>query len=186
MGRGTIPETRRAARAMGSGPPPSHGGRTPHLDEPDSPGEALGDSPNQMRRGAPEYEEPRWRSRPVCQDPQQLEKLRLALDFIDDHQPSESFQRQLGSRQPSEVDRVLEVEILGGSSCYVPGHCGFPDLPRAHQRDHGALAQGAADSLLETRSPDHDQIMILENRTFHVRFSRNIRSAAAPHLVCRR
>jgi hypothetical protein len=79
--------------------------------ESDTPGERFRDTLDQMGRGGTQKKEPGRVLGTVYQNPEQFEEVGPALDFIDDHQPREFLQSPQRCIQPTDINRVLKVEI---------------------------------------------------------------------------
>jgi len=106
----------------------------------DPPGQGLRGLADQVARGAAEDEEARRIPGAVDEHAQEREQLRGTLDLVDDDQPAQPLQGQLGLGQGREVGRVFQVEAgdrgvgqaVGVHACQR----GLAALPRAEQRDH--------------------------------------------------
>src|SRR4029079_652220 len=95
-----------------------------------------------LRRSAAENQEGRWPARTIGENTQDREKLRPALDLIEDHQPSERFESEHRLRQPGERAGILEIEEGRATTDLVgehPGQRALADLPGAEQRNDGKL-----------------------------------------------
>ena len=89
-----------------------------------------------LARENPESE--RGKRPPGGKDTQYREAIRAALDLIDNDEPSQTSQRQLGLPQARKILGTLEVEGCNrppDSRGYGPGQRGLADLPRAQQAD---------------------------------------------------
>ena len=86
-GPGTRAGTRPAARGLGHEAGPGLAQSTGELHELDTPGQRLRRPPHDVRRRAPEHQEPRGAPRPIGQGPEDGEQFRQGLDFVQDHEP---------------------------------------------------------------------------------------------------
>ena len=110
------------------------------LEMADPPGQGFGGLADQVARGTAEDEEARRIPGTVDKHAQEREQLRGTLDLVDDDQPAQPLQGQLGLGQGREVGRVFQVkagdrgvgQAVGVHACQR----GLAALPRAEQRDH--------------------------------------------------
>lgn len=107
-------------------------------------GERLRPLAQQLRRGAPEHEEPRRRGATVGQDAEHGEQVGAALHLVDHDEAGQVPQRDHRVAQAREDARILEVE--GGhwhgeliAQCLREGRPA--DLARAEHPDDGELLQ---------------------------------------------
>ena len=108
------------------------------VHDPDPPGERLRNPADQRRRRAPEHQKAGPIVGPIDQDTQRLEQRRRPLDFVDDDQPGQVFQRPFWSFQPPPVPCSFQVEeraapVVGGDSA---GERRFSTLARSGQCHH--------------------------------------------------
>jgi hypothetical protein len=80
------------------------------------------------------------------------EKLRFAVDLVEDHQLSAlRSQEEIRISEPPLVERALEIQVegtLGAAGDDPPGKGSLPDLARSEQDDGGKLTKAPLDRLL--------------------------------------
>ena len=119
------------------------------LDVPDAPGQGFRRLADPIARGAAENQEPGRILRPIDEYAQHREELRRALDLVDDHQPAQILQGQLGLGQGRQIGWVFKVEAGRRGVRQAAGihlcQCRLAALARAEQRDDGLDLEAGRD-----------------------------------------
>ena len=95
---------------------------------------------------------------PIDQGPEQREEFGPALNLVDDDEPPEIHEGQLGITEPVQIRRILEVEVVDGRQIRSPlgdiGSCQgrLPALTGAQQGHGRSDLEGASDLLDELRA----------------------------------
>ena len=113
----------------------------------DAAGEGLRTLAQQVRGGAPQYQEATRQWPAVGQHAEHRKEVRAPLDLIQHDESAALRQREHRIRESREVLGILEIEgRCGTPMCRgdLAGECRLAHLPRAQQRHHRRLAQQAA------------------------------------------
>ena len=95
---------------------------------------------------------------PVREDPQQTKESFLSLDLVDDHEPLQRFERELGIGKRRLVRRVFEVEEgdrLPLAADQGAGERRLSDLPRADETDDRKHPQQVPDGCFVSDTREH-------------------------------
>ena len=114
--------------------------------------------PEQFRSGAAQNEKVRGVVGPVHEDSQQAKEPFLALDLVDDHEPPERFERELGIGKRRLVRRVFEVEEGDRPPLAADQGAGerrLSDLPRADETDNRKHPQQVPDGRFVSDTREH-------------------------------
>ena len=126
--------------------------------ESDSPGERFRYTLDQMGRGGTQNKEPGRVMWPIHQNPEQFEQVGPALDFVDNDQPRKSLQRPQRRIQPTDINRVLKIEI--GAWFALRDHprkgC-LAALTRTQKSRDGVNAENTGNALERIRARYHGQ-----------------------------
>ena len=109
-------------------------------------------------RRCPEREKARGVVGSVREDPQQTKESFLALDLVDDHEPLQRFERELGIGERRLVRRVFEVEEgdrLPLAADQGAGERRLSDLPRADETDDRKHPQQVPDGCFVSDTREH-------------------------------
>ena len=106
--------------------------------------QGLGTLLEQGGGGASEQQKSGGSSRPVGEHPQRGEEIRASLDFVQDNEPPERFERQEWVSESRQIAVVLKIEAM----CSAGPRFGdllrerrLSDLPGAEQKRRRALAE---------------------------------------------
>jgi hypothetical protein len=105
----------------------------------DPAGQGFGGLLKETGRGTAEDQKTGRRPSPVCQHSQRLEKSREPLDLVDDDEPLQIPQGQMGILQSGQVLSLLQIEVRAGTLAFSGKFTGqgcLSYLPRTDNPDH--------------------------------------------------
>lgn len=130
----------------------------------DASGEALRRLSKQGGRRAAQHQESGGQRTPVGENPQSGKDVREMLDLVEDDEPPQVSERELGVGEEGPVGRPLEVEvgpIATEPAGDLPGQGRLADLSGPEQRDHGEAPKAAFQGLQVT-GPGNPHTSIIE------------------------
>jgi hypothetical protein len=126
------------------------------LDGLDPAGQCLGRLSQKLRTGTVEDEEACAKRAAVRKDAQNREKVRTALDLVDDDRSPERCKGRHRLGEPRQAPRILEVKVLGRARRNdLPSKRGLPGLARADESGDTAPPERGAKLGQSTDALDH-------------------------------